>query len=628
MNKTILSDIAKVAVALFLLLFVSLFGNSNTSGQTTTGTLTFSPNTVKDKQTFVTTLVGGPANTDTTIWQDDNDGKGFINYGFWKKTDPFGSIASPATMNCQGLAGKLVTQKVYLEYASGGISSTATITKDCRIGSVFEPPTPPTIPTVPTTPTTPTTPITPPTSSGGSLKFVKTLLSIPTQYNGGNQFVNDVVFFDGRFVFGGDCGVNMAGTGPGGGLWIVKEDGSSVIERQACLDAGSVSNVLYQHGNVHSDALHIDWSGKGIVRENSSWASCLGAARSDGSCSGGFGPGANRAVYYGASGNNSVSPNSSSPLHLYNNSLVVLKNRAIALNDSLKGFANLISLPDWKIITLIPQDFQKSYSLGFGDYAVTPYGDLYSVSEGGDVQLVKKLATNYSVSSGNFLPLAFAFDNSTTPAKLAVLEAPKFTTVFNPGNGQYTINNGDKRKIYVYKLSEVGVALDKTIDLPADFPGVNTTFRNSFGIWGDYLVASTPAKAYASTYEEGFANTGLELWKDGKKIATIKYPVGSPTYGGLIISKNGYISVLADTDNKTGKRGAYLYKIDGSVSTTPPITGPGPQQPLYDFTRTDCDAAYSGNAGLISLCKQVNFIMERTCKILPGIAFCQSSQTQ
>lgn len=378
-------------------------------------------------------------------------------------------------------------------------------------------------------------------SSGTNLQFVKTLLNIPKVHNGGAQAISSAILASNKFVFGGDCGVAMNGRDSGGGVWISSEDGATVTERQACIDAGSGTNMIYQHANVHNDELHAD-AGGGFVRENSSWSSCIIAGTAGpGDCKQG-GDGANRAVYYGISGR----PVSTSPLSTHNTDLVALKNRVISLSGGGKqGFATLLSLPGWQVVTTL--ESINGPSVGFGDFLVNK-GILYSISRDGAMKEVKKLVP--SASAGDQL-LSYSFDNSVSPARLAVWEKPKPGSVTGP-------------KIYVYSLSGSGVRLNKTIVMPTSLSGKTFSNKNSFGVWGLHVI--TP----------GEKDGEVDLWKEGVKLETIKMQAGG--YASQIVtSKAGYVAVTTPINNE-GRTAAYLYKISNSTntpSTTPPVSAAG-----------------------------------------------------
>ncbi|MGH7249824.1 MAG: hypothetical protein ACREGC_02520, partial [Minisyncoccia bacterium] len=121
------------------------------------GTLSFSPSSVTNGQSFQINLTGGPANTQTDIWVDNGTGSGFQDFGSWVTTDANGSISTSRNLNCAAyvtyvpgkssdISGMTLTQKVYLAYAgSNAHSSTATHTKDCstKTASGGTPPPPP-----------------------------------------------------------------------------------------------------------------------------------------------------------------------------------------------------------------------------------------------------------------------------------------------------------------------------------------------------------------------------------------------------------------------------------------------------------------------------------------------------
>jgi hypothetical protein len=424
-------------------------------------------------------------------------------------------------------------------------------------------------------------------STGESLKFIKTLLNIPTIHNGGSQVITSAILASNKFVFGGDCGVDMTGTRAGGGIWIVPETGATIKERQACIDAGSGTNMIYQHANVHQDELHADASG-GFVRENSSWASCIIAGTAGpGDCKQ-FGDGANRAVFYGASGN----PVSTSPLYTYNTQLIALKNRVIALGTGGYGMggSTLLGLPSWQVVTSL-EDIRPT-SVGFGDFLVSN-GVLYSISRDGVMKELKKLSPDAvsDLGSAGFLGI-YSYDNSTSPAKLALVVPNKTGT-------------GDNVKIYVYRLYGRAVTLDKTIEMPGDvFKPVNNLV-NSFGIWGQYVVTS------------GKNSGEIDVWKAGKKIETVKMQDGGYPWE-IVISKGGYVAVTTMMNN-SGKTAAYLYKLSGSPAGGGTTTGPiGPQ--------TACQQKYPNNSSLAALCEQFNAILKSTCAAAPDIDLCIKQQ--
>lgn len=423
-------------------------------------------------------------------------------------------------------------------------------------------------------------------SSGDKLKFIKTLLNIPTMHNGGAQIMTSAILANNKFVFGGDCGVEMTGTRSGGGIWVVSEDGSIIKERQACIDAGSGTNMIYQHANVHQDELHAEGGG-GFIRENSSWASCLQSGTAGpGDCKA-FGDGANRGVYYGISGN----PVSTSPLYTYNTNLIALKNRVISLSDGgRQGFATLISLPSWQVITTM--ETITGPSVGFGDLLVNR-GILYSISKDGIMKEVKKLVPNPSTSIGSG-SVVYSFDNSTKPAKLAVADIPK------PGSS-------DKTKVYVYRLFGRGALLDKTIEMPNNVISLTDNPVNSFGIWGQYIVT------------KGAQSGEIDLWKNGEKIETVKMQAGGIAFD-VVISKAGYVAVMVPRTelSNTGTTAAYLYQLTGLSSGGGTTTTPtNPTIP----TDLNCGNA---SGSLADLCNQYKEILRKTCLVAPNIAICQN----
>lgn len=435
-------------------------------------------------------------------------------------------------------------------------------------------------------------------ATGENLKFIKTLLNIPRIYNSGAQTITSAILASNKFVFGGDCGVDMSGTRAGGGIWIVSETGSIIKERQACIDAGSRTNMIYQHANVHQDELHPD-AGGGFVRENSSWASCiLPGTAGPGDCRQ-FGDGANRAVFYGASGN----PVSTSPLYTYNTQLVALKNRVIALGSGIGGGATLLNLPSWQVVTSL--ESIRPASVGFGDFLVSN-GVLYSVSRDGVMKEIKKLSPNAisDLGSGNFLGL-YSYDNSTSSTKLAVVEPNKPGVTGNV-------------KIYVYRLSGRTVVLDKTIEMPGSAFSINGNLLNSFGIWGQYVVTGAGSENAPVPGQGDVKVTGeINVWKAGQKIENIKMQDGGYP-SDIVISKAGYVAVTTMMNN-SGKTAAYLYKLSGSSAGGGTTTGPtGPQ--------TACQQKYPNNSSLASLCEQFNLILKNTCAAAPDIDLCIRQQ--
>lgn len=111
------------------------------------GTLSFSPNSVKNGEKFTIVLTGGPANTPTKIWVKNNDGMDFQDFGGWNLTDALGSISVERTLNCNAyqtlepgksvaVGNRKLTQAVYLEYVgTGKVSKTTVHTKDCTTSS-------------------------------------------------------------------------------------------------------------------------------------------------------------------------------------------------------------------------------------------------------------------------------------------------------------------------------------------------------------------------------------------------------------------------------------------------------------------------------------------------------------
>ncbi len=409
---------------------------------------------------------------------------------------------------------------------TGQLCSTGTAS-GCISGYLFSPltgaPCGGTSPTIPPTPT-----------SGGSLKYVKTLLNILNTYQY-PQSITDAIVANNQFILGGKgCLMNMTNNGRGGGIWIVSEDGSKISERNSCLDAGMPSKLLGNsfHGQTVTGNLHVNWGGDGFIKENYSIYTE-----------------ANHAVFYSGTG----VPISSSPLGLYNNYLKVLKNRVLATVEGTDQ--KLLSLPDWNVIGA--GSFNGNIETAtIGNFLVSN-GTLFSVGDGGDIKEVKKLSSGTIQSGYSF---HYTLDNSTSPAKLAILEAPKPPTyLFNPGDGKYTAKYDNNRKIYVYKLFGTEVVLDKTINPSTDMIGGVTSIRNSFGVWGDYIVSRN-------------SNGGeIELWKGDLKIDTVKIPgVSFATPYNIVISKGGYVAVTI-FGNDEGKNAAYLFKIDGSGSSTSPV---------------------------------------------------------
>jgi hypothetical protein len=464
-----------------------------------------------------------------------------------------------------------------------------------------------------------------PASAGGKLQFVKALFNNDPAPQGAGALGDVMVWGKNgdKFVIAGEYGGSLSGgtngqvtapldtvaSKPGGGLWTVQEDGSKIIEREAALDAGAGSNVLYFHGHGHHyGVLHYEWGNGGFVKENSSTGgSCVGGSIDGFACSGGTGPGANRAVYYKAGSDGFPVPaGKSSAGDEYSVGIVALKGRIIQGNIQLGTNApsRQYTLPGWQDLGGVDASVKSSSGLGFGDYIVAG-GKLYSLDQDGNSNELMSLL------DGGYSNYVTAFDNSAYPPKLALMEYHIGTSSSIPIDA----------KIKVYKLTSTGAALDK--NLPG--PGIST-YPAQFAIWGNYVVL--PGKAGASN---GNSLAGsLEVWKDGQKTDSVFLPAGgNPSYGGLAISKSGYVAVVPIAGSGSRETLAYLYKLNttGSTATaptTPVIIPPGGINPVTPIaippapsTTDQCIEKYR------NLCDQIKTLQEQLCKLTPTLAFCK-----
>lgn len=445
-----------------------------------------------------------------------------------------------------------------------------------------------------------------PSSTNGIIKFVKTLF-----YNdpapGGAQHLRNLRTWGkngDKFVFVGDYGGRIAGLGlntrsnaPGGGLITVQEDGSKIVERDAAIDAGSGSNQIYQHGHRHASAeIFYEWGSGGFLIQNGSWASCLVNIRQSDWCPE-FGPGANRPVYYRAGTDGFPVPAGKSPPESQGH-LIGLKNRV------MQPGGNLYSLPRWV------EEGSADPGLtgfGFGDFVVNDDGKVYFVDDSGASEEVM------NVLDPGYTSFRHAFDHSVYPPKLAIWEKPAlppgYASMLTVDLIKYV---NERAKIKIFKLSGDQIVFEKNITPPAD----NGPYH--FAIWGSYVIIPGVVD---NTY-------GIDVWKDGQKIDSVKLPAGSTNFTPIAISRNGYVAVAVQLAAREAT--AFLYKLNVTPPTvttppvttppigTPPVGTPPVTPPPPPLTGDECVDAYR------ELCDEITELKRRLCLLAPTLDICES----
>jgi len=215
MKKIKILPISLLLLAGFLCTNLSAQANVDPNDQSggggisnTQGTLSFSPSIVKNGQSFNISLTGGQASSPTKLWVDNNDGKGFRDFGAWVTINASGNISVSRTLNCNSyqtlepnqtvpIGNRKLVQKIYLEYVGlNKISGTATHTKDCTTGSITTNPDNPTTPPVSTN--NPLFPYT--VKSIFGTDYIRKAFPTPSQYT--SPFKN----FAGRYFDGKESG--------------------------------------------------------------------------------------------------------------------------------------------------------------------------------------------------------------------------------------------------------------------------------------------------------------------------------------------------------------------------------------------------------------------------------------
>lgn len=384
------------------------------------------------------------------------------------------------------------------------------------------------------------------TATNGVLQFQKKLLDMGTVVSGAVQGIHQGAYINNHFVLrGAGCSVNMndqvsSFQSGGGGLWSISDDGSSIQERQMCLDAGAASNIIYHHG-ANEGRMYAN-EGSDFLFTNSTWGACVSGMH-DGWCDVN-GPGATRSVYYGFSGNQvvrrSIYPISDDPEFL-GSSIVVSGEYAL---DGV----NVTRLLDWERVG----SSGVTGSISFAGYVIgrpsgsglsTPY-KVYKV-ENGDVTEVGALPGGIrSYVTG------YTFDFSKSPVQLVLFDS------------------GEKRLVW-FKADNSGLQVVKEADLSSDFTGTPGGL-NSFAVWGDYVLWPFAGEAFSGGVVVGKINgttirkTESVVLPDAGRPSTI---IASPSGNVVITTANALDSQSYDLRTQ-----AYLYKIG---TPNPPVIPPG-----------------------------------------------------
>lgn len=146
---------------LFLAAALVFFGAMSAKSQTSQGSVSFSPSSVKNGVAYTYGLTGGVPNAATRLWVDnwlDNnpDPNNFQDFGSWLTTDANGNIPTQSkALNCDSyntltpgqsvaVGNHVLHQRVHVAYtvngAPAGQSNDGTQDKDCTTGGATPPP--------------------------------------------------------------------------------------------------------------------------------------------------------------------------------------------------------------------------------------------------------------------------------------------------------------------------------------------------------------------------------------------------------------------------------------------------------------------------------------------------------
>ncbi len=327
----------------------------------------------------------------------------------------------------------------------------------------------------------------------------------------------------------------------GAGLWSISENGTAVQERQMCIDAGAASNNLYFHSAVAGKLLAD--SGSEFLFTNSSAAAYLSPTTS--------GPGANKAVHYGFSGDQVVILGVSEEDYFNNQNVDVFS------NGYSVGDEDIVRLSSWSRVGSAP-DVPFNGSLE-GYFVGRPN------SNAGQKYKQYKLQNNSVIEVGD-LPgnvrsfgLQFAYDYSKSPEQLVILDP-----------GLISTNNHVDPRLLWYRVGSSGFELVKEMELPNEFEGAGV-----FAVWGDYLF-----RAFSTN--SGGVSIGKVSGSTYTKIQTLVLPDGGIP-SNILASPAGYVAISTSqarnssstTQQNPGgfRTQVHVYKIGSALP--PPTSGGG-----------------------------------------------------
>ncbi len=445
-------------------------------------------------------------------------------------------------------------------------------------------------------------------STNSKIQYVKTLFYNWGPVDGAQQLQSvDTWGRNGdKFVFVGEYGGSFAGlplnvtaANPGGGLWIVSENGSKTVERDAAGDAGNVGGI-YQHGHRHGGGFALEWGSGGFVLGNSSATSCESGGSSTGYCQK-YGPGANRAVFYKQGGDGfpivaGKSPAQGDTGNDLNVNFTVFKSLVVSQSDK-----EAFSLPRW---TDLGSADTSAQGLAFGNNLINANGnnngEVYSVASDGS----SLTDTGTNVLDNGYTSFTSAWDwSGGFPPKLAVWERSPIGPVGATQAGS---------QIKVFRLASDGsVVLDKTLPAPTSTASV----ASQFAVWGNYVVTQSSSPS----------PFGVDVWKDGQKLDSVQIPFKENMFPmlNIAISKDGYMVVAITNVNDANI--SFLYKLNlpasgganpgGGVSPgggTTPVTRPP--------TGNDCVDKYG------PACDQIQELTKQICALAPDLQMCSGQQ--